>query len=364
MLNVQNYLLNHTLEDLENELGIVVSKYDDRITLNYSQINSPKLNPICDECRGLILSYPNYEIISRPFDRFYNLNECDTGKDCDIREMTTLSKEDGSLIHVNYDGENWNISTRKMAFAEGTTITGITFKDLFLKTLEIPCDYFFDTLSKDLTYIFELCTPENRVVKRYPNPVIYLIGIRNKFTGEYHTFEQMKKVQSNWLQSNINLPNKYMFSSFNEIKKSLDDLPQLDEGYVLWNEHTGYRIKLKSPSYVAIHHLRNDGCLSPKNITYLVMNNEYQEYLSIFPEDTEFFMPYIKSHTQLLQHINDLWRETHNIEDQKEFALKVKDTSIASIMFQLRKGLTLDEIFYNMNDKKKVELLENYKTKE
>jgi hypothetical protein len=30
-------------------------------------------------------------------------------------------------------------------------------------------------------------------------------------------------------------------------------------------------------------------------------------------------------------------------------------------MFQLRKGLTLDEIFSNMHDKKKVELLEKYK---
>jgi hypothetical protein len=63
------------LEDLENELGIVITRYDDRVVLNYSQIDSQKFHPICDECRGLILSLPNYEILSRPFDRFYNLQE-------------------------------------------------------------------------------------------------------------------------------------------------------------------------------------------------------------------------------------------------------------------------------------------------
>lgn len=75
MLSVQKYLVEHRLEDLENEFGIVVTRYEDRVVLNYSQIKSPKQHPVCDECRALILSYPDFFILSRSFDRFYNYEQ-------------------------------------------------------------------------------------------------------------------------------------------------------------------------------------------------------------------------------------------------------------------------------------------------
>mgnify|MGYP003565423402 CR=1 FL=1 len=58
MLNTVKYLKNHTYKDIKNEFGIKVKEYDDRIVLNYSQINSPKYHPIVKECRALILSKP------------------------------------------------------------------------------------------------------------------------------------------------------------------------------------------------------------------------------------------------------------------------------------------------------------------
>ena len=81
MLNVQKYLLNHTLRNLEKQFGVIVTRYDDRIVLNYSHIESPKQHYICDECRGLILSYLDYKVLCRPFDRFYNLHEVQLNKD-------------------------------------------------------------------------------------------------------------------------------------------------------------------------------------------------------------------------------------------------------------------------------------------
>ena len=54
-MNVQKYLEENGLKKLQEEFKIVVTDYPDRVVLNYDQIDSPRFNPICDECRGLIL---------------------------------------------------------------------------------------------------------------------------------------------------------------------------------------------------------------------------------------------------------------------------------------------------------------------
>ncbi len=41
-----------------------------------------------------------------------------------------------------------------------------------------------------------------------------------------------------------------------------------------------FHYKIKSPSYVAIHHLRGEG-LCPKKIAELILINETDEYLNI-----------------------------------------------------------------------------------
>jgi len=75
MLHVQKYLKNHTLDDLKNEFGIHFKMYDDRVLLKYKIDSKPKFHPIVKECRGLILSLPDFSVMSRSFDRFFNLGE-------------------------------------------------------------------------------------------------------------------------------------------------------------------------------------------------------------------------------------------------------------------------------------------------
>jgi len=362
MLKIQNYLKSNPLESLENDFGIVIKRYDRVITLNYSQIDSPKFNPMVDECRGLILNLYDYSVLSRPFDRFYNLGEGDTGKDVDVSKMTVLDKEDGSFIQVYFNGK-WNVGTRKMAFAEGTAVTGTVFRDLFINTIGLPVEKLMDGFNPNFTYIFELCTPENRVVKRYEKPTVYLIGAREKFLGYYSSYDTLCQIVKDLKKRNANVevPKKYTFTSFSDIKIALNELPELDEGFVCWNEFNGFRIKIKSPTYVAIHHLRNNGELSPKNISVLVFANEYSEYLSYYPEDRQFFQPYIDAYERMKNDIKEIYNKYKDIEVQKDFALSIMEHPAKPVLFSLRKGLSLDKIFDNINDNKKLELLERYK---
>lgn len=75
MLEVQKYLKTHSLEELKDEFDINYKEYDDRVILKYRIDSKPKFHPIVKECRGLILSLPNFDVIARGFDRFFNYGE-------------------------------------------------------------------------------------------------------------------------------------------------------------------------------------------------------------------------------------------------------------------------------------------------
>lgn len=363
MLNVQKYLENHTLKELKDEFDISITLYEDRVVLNYG-IKSPRFHPICDECRGLILSFPDYNVMCRSFDRFYNYMEGDTGRDVDFSKINVVNKEDGSLINVYFDGNKWCVATRKMAFAEGTTSLGTSYHDLFEKTLGVNIQYFADVcFLPEYTYIFELCTPENRVVKDYGKSIIFLIGIRNNNYGFY----VLPEAFDNWsdlfkfVGANINFPKIYNFNSIDNIMESLKDLPTLDEGYVCVDDSGTPIMKIKSPSYVAVHKIRDNGVLVPKRIVSLIHMGEHHEYLSYFETDKVYFDPYVKAYDAFIEDIYNIWNSVKHIENQKEFALKVKDLPISGIIFGLKKGLTVDEMLDKTSDVKLSELVEKYK---
>ena len=74
MLEVQKYLKEKGVEALKQEFSIIVKEAGDLLVLNYNQIESPKTHPIVIECRSLILD-KQYNVVSRSFDRFFNLQE-------------------------------------------------------------------------------------------------------------------------------------------------------------------------------------------------------------------------------------------------------------------------------------------------
>ena len=363
MLKVQDWLSNNNndFDKLKEEYGIKYNIYSDRVVLNYCQIDSKKNDPITIECRALILSYPNTNIIlSRSFDRFFNFGEDQDSDKFDITAATIYSKEDGSLINCYHDGNELCIATRSMAFAEGETVSGPTFKELVERVNPNLLENINTKLSERFytnhTFMLELCTPENRVVKPYGKDRLFLIGVRNKVTGEYLTDWEVDKIA---VVLGIDRPEEIFLNSWDSITENISKLPLMDEGYVC--NHNGWRIKIKSPAHVAISHLRENGVISPKRISKLVFLGESEEYISYFPEDYKFFVPYMDAYVEFRENINAIWLCVKDIKDQKEFAMEVKDLKIAGILFAMKKGLTIEQCISNMNDNKKLEVLNYYK---
>ncbi len=364
MKNTEAFIRKHGLEELERKFGIVVTRYDDRIVLNYNQIDSPKFHHICDECRGLILSWPGLNPICRPFDRFYNYGEGGefSEKDFNPNRMISFAKIDGSLINIYHDGEDWRCATRKRAFAEGETTKGNTFKDVVDRAFPNWKDK-MNAFSTNLTYIFEVVSPETRIVVPYSDYGIYLLAVRDNNYGDYIKPDAVEDIAK---LLEVDVPKRYKFKNLDNVLKSAKELEPMDEcgeGFVCFDPKTNNRVKIKNPAYLSIAHLRQNGAISNKRIATLVFQQDHEEYLQYFEEDREYFEPYIDAYNKMMKDINDYYELYNDIDKQKDFAMIVKDLKIAPILFSLRKGEKLNDIFDKLNDKKKFELLEYYKPK-
>lgn len=363
-LNILEYLkVYNNFQSLETELGITIKKYDNYFLLNYSQIDSPKFHDIVKECRGIIIDN-DLNVLCKSFDRFFNYNEDPNTEQFPITNAIVWEKIDGSLVRIWWNKylNKWTISTRGMAHAEGNVSNNTyTFEEIILQTLNNSYDI-FDNLSKDNTYIFELVSPETRVVKPYGDKRLYLIGCINNITFEEYDYEYLYNLS---LKINISLPQTYKLDNINDIVNSFKDMPTFDEGYVcaVYNYPSKgkcWRLKIKNPSYLAIAHLRNNGCVSKKRICILVLSNDEEEYLNYFPEDQNIFQPYIDGRNKLFSEISEVWNSINHIIDQKEFALMATKHHFSSILFLMRKGKTIDEIIEKSTDNFKLKLIEPY----
>lgn len=374
MLNVQKYLLGfnnrtHALNEINKHLGVNVGEYEnDLVVLNYDQIKSPRFHDIVDDCRGLILSWDFTKIYSRPFTRFYNFGEGQANMTFDFANSKIYDKLDGSLIKLDYHPVKkiWFVSTRKMAYAEGQTQFYVSYRELFMKCAGLDPDISDEDFTKyinsliydeDLfnhTIIFEMTSPESRVVKKYNDYTNYLIGIRSKTV-----LENSYKDISNYINTFkfAKLPKIYSFSNEDEIKDSVYNLKDLDEGYVCYNPITETRVKIKSPAYVAVHHIRDNGQLNPKRIADLVYTQEHEEYLVYFNEDRKFFEPYIKAYDTMIKEVNDYFKIYCDIKNQKEFALSIETLPFKWILFEMRKGVDIQKAINNASNSVKFELI-------
>jgi hypothetical protein len=185
---VQDFLKRHGndgLEKLKENFKIEVREYDDRVVLNYSQIDSDKYEPICKECRALILRKNTWEVLARSFDRFFNVGECLEDKDFPIDKCRIDQKLDGCC-----DAE-----TKIM-----TKLGDKTIKEICDSKLSVEILGFDETTGeKKWTKIenysikqnnndwYELTTKNHKIIKLTGNHRVYL--------PEYHCYRKVNELK-------------------------------------------------------------------------------------------------------------------------------------------------------------------------
>lgn len=259
-------------DDFSEMFGVNVKQEGDLFLFKYGLITSNWQSLVTWECRGSILEFSDngWDFKSRPFDKFFNQHEghCPIFHSEAFRKILPKSvlaaKADGSCIQLWHDGENWRASTLGTITTLIVQESTLTFEQLFLKTSD---HIFFDELNPDITYIFELCTEENRIVTQYPADHVVLLGARNRLTGAYLSDIELDHEINNgaFREANIVLPqtvypwelglrNLSDVRLFVEESSKTDKYGKYPEGFVLYDSENFCPLaKLKNMQYVSLH---------------------------------------------------------------------------------------------------------------
>lgn len=352
MLAIQDYLRNgKSTGDLAEELGINVYEHPELplVGFKYSQINSPKMHPVVRDCRGIVLERDSWNVVAKPFRRFFNAGEDhENFQHFDWCDVTVTTKEDGSLcILYNYKGE-WHVNTSGSFGLGKCGLSGKTWRELFWETSGINRN----DLNLEITYIFEMWTPYNKTIRIYEHPSAFLLSM-----FDVRTLEELSvdAVDDEAVRLGVPRPDHHRLNSMDEIAAYLREMESRDKTYegVVVRGKTVFpdgrtqedRYKIKTDTYLALHHLLDNGNLfNPKRLVPLVLAGECDEVVAYIPE----IKPHIDTVSETLQREYDellgLWRRCHGIESQKDFAMAiVKKTKFSSLLFNMRKKYGLDQ---------------------
>ena len=341
MLELQKHIRQHGLDSLA-DLGIRVYRHPSLplVGFKYSQIDSPRNHPVVLECRGIVLEDKTWEVIAKPFDRFFNVGEyADEFATFDWENSSCVTKEDGSLIILYWYGGEWHVNTSgSFGLGEAPYYSG-TWRDLFWEFSGInreDLDPF-----RGYTLIFELCTPYNKVVKRYENPGAYLIGINCPDT-EWEAGEgYLDKIAEymDWLRPiRFEAHGPEMVAA---VIRSMENANEIIEGVVIRDSQR--RWKWKTKDYLALHRLKDNGnIIRPDRLLDIVLTNEQHEVLAVMPEVKTALDQVQFQFTMVLGELMTLWDENKGAASQKEFALAIKHHKLCHLLFSLRKQFGAD----------------------
>jgi len=332
MMELQNYLRQYGLDSLCSSYHIKLTrhqKYPHLICLKYSQIESPMGEKIVQQCRGIILdSAQDWQIVSYPYNKFFNYGEHHAST-IDWSSAKVYEKLDGSLMVLYfYDGE-WRVQSSGTPDAGGEVNGfGFTFAELFWKVWN-ELGYHLPQAT-EYCFIFELMTPYNRIVVQPKNNQIVLHGVRNIDT----LIESEPDFWAN--KYGWELVKSYPLTNWTEVIKAAEMLDPMDsEGYIICDQNFN-RVKVKSPQYVAISHLREG--FSTRRMLEIILTNEGEEFLAYFPEWTGLYQKIKDKYQSLIQEVEEAYQQYQHIKIQKDFALAIKHLPYAGILFSLRSG--------------------------
>lgn len=256
-------------EILNDKYQINIKKEGDYAIFNYSR-NCSFFEPIVQEARGIIIDLSSLTVVCRPFNKFGNYTEA-YADEIDWDSARVQEKVDGSIIKLWYDfnKRGWQFSTNGVIRAENAPIDGvfgISFGDV-ISSADNYNDITFNNLNKNYTYIFELVSPETKVVVKYDKPSLYHIGTRDNDSGEEYEIDiGIKKPASYNLKSLNDCINAAI--ALNKNTRNENEIER--EGFVVVDKNW-HRIKVKSPDYLMMHRVTSTDSITKSEFIKILL---------------------------------------------------------------------------------------------
>ena len=326
-IELRDFILSHdNWEELltSEPYYLKISRDNGYIMFKYNQVFSDFSIPLVREARGIIFRENDWECVCHPFEKFGNYGESYCPK-INWETASVQEKVDGSLIKFWYD-DYWHISTNGTIDAFKAIINDVKYMNFGqLVRAAISKNFndelqFFSMLSPEMSYMFELVSPYNRVVIPYEETELYFLGARNMNTG--------KECDTNNLTPSLyfKTPKLYSLNSLEDVQSAANALPWDQEGYVVCDAQFN-RVKIKSPSYVMAHYARNNNTISTERLVKIVLNGEQEEFLIYASDyaddlhDVEEIMHKIASHS--VESMKIVFGASYEFESRGDYAREV-----------------------------------------
>jgi T4 RnlA family RNA ligase len=283
-----------------------------------------KWDYITSACRGLVVEIPTGKVIARPFPKFFNIEE---KKHVESDSFELYEKVDGSLgILFRYQGDI--ILATRGSFTSDQATKGL---EILWNKYERYIDALFHWRAEGAknakTILFEIVYPENRVVVKYDEEKLIMLGAYDKYHVEMNyddlppwpdkvpKFEGMdyRTVQS------LNTPNS--------------------EGFVVKFDN-GSRCKIKFEDYVRLHRVMTN--FSSKAVFECLKNGkDLREVLKDTPDEfyasIQEFADDLESKYQIIEYeAESIFDAIGHIANRKKFAEQALSTEYADILFKMK----------------------------
>jgi RNA ligase len=278
------------------------------------------LLPDALECRGHMfrLNGDSAELVSLPFEKFFNLNENPMTMDLDLSRVEFVhDKRDGSLIstYANDEGRVCLKSKTALASDQALSAMGLMNRDWRLKHL------LQNAVDAECTVIMEYTSPENRIVLPYQTDELRVLGARNNTNGEYVPYDELSDHFGDYMVEDythmINYPADF-----------IADIPNMKgiEGFVV-GLPSGQRIKIKTDEYLSLHRAK-DSVNSNKRLFEVCLNDASDDLRSLFHDDaytlgriTEMEQIVGHAYNHMVSCVEQYHSENKDL-DQKSYAIK------------------------------------------
>lgn len=253
----------------EREFGTVIN-YMVSYTDTFDMTGSEDLSgAIRRECRGIIFDTEG-RIMSRPFHKFFNVNErLETMSHyIDMSQPhVIMEKMDGSMIRpILVNG------VIRLATKMGVTSVAEEAENFLVNSTQYFKIYKWlkSCVTSGVTPIFEYIAPTNKIVIDYSEPKLVLLAMRNNFTGNYYMphkapFEIVPQYGS--VDGNLS---EYIARA-REMQGREGDIIRFANGHML---------KIKNDWYVRIHKTK-DLIRTERNIADIIVNEQLDDILPL-----------------------------------------------------------------------------------
>ncbi len=346
--------INHisdVLDDINGYDEIRVIEKDWYTVINYAvaledtfkwDSEDPYASSIRRECRGLIFDSRTGELLSRPYQKFFNAGEKEETQLNKINlyePHVVLEKLDGSMIRPIPTSDGFVLATKAGVTEISEQAEEFIADKSYYKTFINKC------IQKGTTPIFEWCSRKNRIVIDYPEDQLILTAMRYNNTGKYVDYQVMSDYATAW---NIPVVKAVDGLAVQNIELFVKQVREWDDGEgVVLRFDTGHMIKVKADDYV-LRHKSKDSISQEKNVLQTILDDSVDDLVPLLtPEDSErlksFQIAFWASVEDVSYEMAQKFLSGNTVyPDKKDFAVqfvqKKVDPSHAPIMYAMKGG--------------------------